>query len=101
MNAWRLSQQRLAPRLPARDIILAVGRNGGVQAQGTLAVEMAIGARVDGISPQMVQNELWQERSLVKRWVMRAAMHLISAGDYPLHVAARSLTDIRNWPNYF
>ena len=57
------------------------------------AAELAIGARVDGLPPADVQAALWQERSLVKTWAMRGALHLIAASDLPLYVAARSLFD--------
>jgi len=73
----------------------------GVQAQVMSAAEMAIGTRVDGITAQDVQSALWRDHSLIKTWAMRAALHLIPAKELPLYVAARKLTDIRNWPFYF
>jgi hypothetical protein len=101
VNAWRLSQHCLAPRLPRQDFLQAVKRTGGIQAQVMSAAEMAIAARVNDLSPQDVQTALWKDRSLIKTWAMRAALHLIPASDYPLYAAARSLSDTRNWPYYF
>jgi hypothetical protein len=37
----------------------------------------------------------------VKTWVMRCALHLIPASEYPLYVAARSNYEPRNWMRYF
>ncbi len=65
------------------------------------AAELALGARVDGLSPEDVQSALWQDRTLVKTWAMRGTLHLIAAGDLPLYVAARSMYETRNWANYF
>ena len=65
------------------------------------AAELAIGARVDGLTPQDVQSALWQERTLVKTWAMRGTLHLIAASDLPLYVAARSLFESRGWVKYF
>ena len=101
VTAWRLSQQCLSPRLKRQDFVKAVMRTGGIQAQVMSAAELALGARVDGLSPQDVQSALWQDRTLVKTWAMRGTLHLISASEFPLYVAARSLHETRNWTNYF
>src|SRR5919199_1578578 len=101
VNAWRLSQHCLSPRLKRRDYLKAVTRTGGIQAQVMSAAELALGARVDGLTPQDVQSALWRERTLVKTWAMRATLHLISADDLPLYAAARSVYTARNWLKYF
>ncbi len=100
VNAWRLSQQGLSHRWMAADIQQAVRQTMGIHAQVMSAAEMAISARVDAISPQAVQSALWQERSLVKTWLMRQTLHLVTADDFPLFIAARRITDI-NWPTLF
>jgi hypothetical protein len=101
VNAWRLSHHGLAPRLKRRDFVNAVTRTGGIQAQVMSAAELALWARVDGLTPQDVQSALWQDRTLLKTWAMRATLHLIAASEFPLYVAARSLSATRNWTNYF
>lgn len=95
-SAWRLSQHCLTQRLPRQDFINAVRRAGGIQAQVMSAAELAIGVRVDGFSTQDVQSDLWKDRRLIKTWAMRAELHLIPARDFPLYVAARRLSGIRN-----
>jgi hypothetical protein len=101
VNAWRLRQHCLAPRLKRRGLVKAVTRACGIQAQVMSAAELAIGARVDGLSPQAVQSALWQEHSLVKTWAMRSTLHLIAADDLPLYVAARGVHVSGNWDAYF
>lgn len=101
VNAWRLSQHCLAPRLERQDFVQAARRTGGIQAQVMSAAELALGARAQGLTPQDVQSALWQERTLIKTWAMRATLHLLTASDYPLYVAARSLSDTRPWIRYF
>jgi len=100
VNAWRLSQHNLTHRLSAGDLIQAVRQSMGVHAQNMLAAELAIGARVDELSPQDVQAALWQDRTLIKTWMMRQTLHLIPAVDFPTYIAARRSTDI-NWPSIF
>ena len=101
VNAWRLSQHCLSPRLGSHDIVEAVTHTAGIQAQVMSAAELALWARVDGLAPRDVQSALWQDRTLVKTWMMRGALHLISASELPLYVAARSLYSTFNWPYYF
>jgi hypothetical protein len=101
VNAWRLSQHCLSPRLKRQDYVEAVERTAGIQAQIMSAAELAICTRVDGITPGDVQAALWHDRTLVKTWAMRGTLHLLSANDLPLYVAARSMHDDRNWLKYF
>ena len=100
VNNWRLSQHYLTHRLQPGELIQAVGQSMGVHAQVMSAAEMALGARVDGLSPQDVQSALWRERTLVKTWLMRQTLYLVSTSDFPTYIAARQLTDI-NWPSIF
>jgi hypothetical protein len=97
VHGWRLAQHGLDPRLPRAEYVQAVTRTGGIQAQVMSAAELAIGARVDGLTPRDVQAALWQDRTLVKTWAMRATLHLLPAHELPLYVAARSITATRNW----
>jgi DNA glycosylase AlkZ-like len=101
VNMWRMSQHFLLSRLKRRELVEAVRRTGGIQAQVMSAAEMAIGARVDGITPKDVQAALWEERTLIKTWAMRGTLHLLAANDLPLYVAARSISETRDWLKYF
>jgi hypothetical protein len=101
VNSWRLSQHCLSPRLKRQDCVEAVTRSAGIQAQVMSAAELAICTRVDGLTPGDVQAALWKDRTLVKTWAMRGTLHLLSADDLPLYVAARSTHDDRNWLKYF
>jgi hypothetical protein len=101
VHAWRLSQHGLSPRLGRRGLVQAVARPGGVQAQVMSAAELAIWARADGLTREHVGTALWKQRTLVKTWAMRAALHLLPAGELPLYTAARAASPDRNWPGYF
>jgi hypothetical protein len=84
----RLARQYLlAPAPPAQlvDVVRAVG---GIQAQILSAAELAIGARVAGITRQDAQAALWQDRTLVKTYGPRGTLHLLPADELPLWMAA-------------
>lgn len=86
----RLARQYLlAPASPAQlvDVVRAVG---GIQAQILSAAELAIGARVAGVTWQDVQAALWQEHTLIKTYGPRGTLHLLPADELPLWMAALS-----------
>ena len=60
VHAWRLAQHRLAPRLNRQDVVEAVTRTGGIQAQVVSAAELALWARIDGLSRADIQTALWR-----------------------------------------
>jgi hypothetical protein len=101
VHAWRLSQHGLSPRLNSRDVVGAVTRTAGIQAQVMSAAELALCTRVEGLSAQDVRSALWQERTLVRTWAMRGTLHLLSASELPLYVAARDWHLNASWSNYF
>jgi hypothetical protein len=101
VHAWRLAQHGLAPRLPMQDLVAAVTRTGGIQAQVMSAAELALCARVEGRAPHDVQSALFQEHTLIKTWAMRATLHLVAAHELPLYIAARDWRLMDNWVNYF
>jgi winged helix DNA-binding protein len=101
VNAWRLSQHCLFPRMNHQGLIKAVTQTGGIQAQVMSAAELALSARVDGLSRQDIQRALWEDHTLIKTWAMRGTLHLISAEELPLYAAARGLAVNRSWATYF
>jgi hypothetical protein len=100
VNAWRMARQSLSTRLQRPDLLQAVKCTGGVQGQVMSAAEWALGTRLEDLTRSDVQSALWQERSLVKTWAMRATLHLLAAEDLPLYTAARRY-DTLNFVRYF
>src|SRR5579872_3878960 len=90
VHAWRLAQHGLSPRFSSRDFVGAVTRTGGIQAQVMSAAELAMCARVEGLSPHDVQAALFQDHTLVKTWAMRGTLHILPAKELPLYIAAHN-----------
>ena len=101
VHAWRLSQHGLSPRLNSQDVIQAVTSTGGIQAQVMSAAELALCTRVEGLSAEDIKSAIWQDRTLVKTWAMRATLHVLATCDLPLYAAALNFRDFRNWPAHF
>jgi hypothetical protein len=103
VNAWRLSQHSLLQRAERQQqqLLDVVTRIGGVHAQLMSSAELALWARVEGLSQDDVRNALWQDRTLLKTWAMRGTLHLLTASEFSWYVAARSAHTIRRPPSYF
>jgi Winged helix DNA-binding domain len=81
---------RPAPRTKLVDV---VGDVCGIQAQVMSAAELALSARVAGLTQEQLRSELWEKRSLVKAWTIRGTLHLHPADDLPLWAAAARALD--------
>ena len=60
----------------------------GLQAQLLSAAELALSARVAGVTRETVEDALWIEKSLVRAWTVRGTIHVVPADDLPLWIAA-------------
>ena len=84
----RLTRQYLLTPARSDQLVDVVRAVGGIQAQILSAAELAIGARVAGITRRDAQAALWQERTLVKTYGPRGTLHLLPADELPLWMAA-------------
>jgi hypothetical protein len=86
-------------------IVDTARRLGGVHAQVMSCAELALVARVDGVTVADVREALWERRQLVKTWAMRGTLHLLPADELPLWAGAlrtRSyLWRTAAWTRYF
>jgi hypothetical protein len=99
-----MAQHYLTERAAPSQYLDVISQIGGLQAQVMSAAELALFARVDDISPDFVQNALWQDRTLVKTWVNRGTLHIITAKDFPIFVATLSTLrhyERESWQKYF
>jgi hypothetical protein len=85
---WRLARQYLSAPAPVDGLVDVVRAVGGVQAQILSAAELAIGARVAGVTQRDVRAALWERRVLVKTYGPRGTLHLLPADELPLWMAA-------------
>src|SRR5215467_16363466 len=78
IHAFRLRRHHLLDPAPA-DLVTISRDICGVQAQIMSAAQLQFWARNHAITPEMVNEALWQRRSLVKTSLMRQTLHLIPA----------------------
>src|SRR2546427_11911823 len=88
VNSWRLSKNHLVQRAPKRELSLVASDVCGVQAQVLSGAALSLWARVDKTTIQDVEDALWKQRTLVKTWVMRGTLHLLSSNSLLTYAAA-------------
>ncbi|MDF5755381.1 winged helix DNA-binding domain-containing protein [Spongiactinospora sp. TRM90649] len=91
--AWRLERQFVST--PGPDPVSVARRLCGIQAQVASAAELAIAVRLGAAPRGDVGRALWQDRTLIKTWLMRGTLHLIPAGELPAYCGA--LGSLRFW----
>ncbi len=52
------------------------------------SADLSLWTRVNGHGPDDLSGALWQERTLVKTWLMRGTLHLVPADDLPVYTSA-------------
>lgn len=90
VNTWRLSQHALLQRADRQRMLEVVTRMQAVHAQVMSAAELQLWARVEDLTRSDVQDALWKDRTLVKTWLLRGTLHLLTAKDFALYIAALS-----------
>ena len=99
VHAFRLQRHHLNGRAAKKDLARVVGEIGGVQAQVMSAAELQVAVRTQ-CTVADVRQALWQDRTLVKTWLMRGTLHLARAADLPVYTAALGRHWIRVRPSW-
>jgi hypothetical protein len=78
----RIQSNGLYPRWSRKQLVMAVSSVCGIQAQSNPAMLLALRARIEGLTIDEVTRAMGKEPSLVRSWLMRGTMHLVTAKDF-------------------
>ncbi len=100
---WRLSQQHITNRVGPERLLDVANALIGLQAQVLSSTALALWARVQDLPQHALSDALWKQRTLIKTWAMRGALHLFTAAEFPLIAATlRTRQPITGaWLRYF
>src|SRR5258707_1788504 len=87
IHAFRMQRHHLLDQ-PISDPVRVCADICGAQAQLMSAAEIALWARVRNLKRETIHSALWEKRTLIRTWVMRQTLHLISAADFPFVITA-------------
>src|SRR5688572_27408075 len=96
--AWRMRRHYLIDRASPKQIVEVVDRLRGLHAQVMSSVDPALWARIDGLRREDVADALWNKRTLVKMWAMRATLHVLPAADLGTWIGGLSIWKPGVWP---
>jgi hypothetical protein len=90
-------------------MLAVVSKLGAVQAQMMSAAELQLWARIEELPSSAVQDALWKDRTLIKTWMNRGTLHLLTAADFALYTAGvgyvlneafRKISKMPSWEKY-
>jgi winged helix DNA-binding protein len=84
----RLARNHLVTLAPKARLVDVVRDVCGLQAQLLAAAELALSARVAGVTRESVREALWVKKTLVRAWTVRGTIHVIPSEDFWLWMAA-------------
>ncbi|MCC7451036.1 MAG: AlkZ family DNA glycosylase [Anaerolineae bacterium] len=87
VRTLRIRAQSLHPRTTPDRLVDVVRAVGGIQAQLTPAMLLALRARISGLTIKDVATAIDQDRTVVRTWAMRGTLHLLARDDVQWMVA--------------
>jgi hypothetical protein len=94
---FTLGRQHLLERAPPDDAIAVIDDILGLNAQGALNFQLSLWNRVSDFSHDFLPRALFEERSLVRSWLMRDTVHIIPASRLRLFRAALKRPLVNEW----
>lgn len=85
VHAFRLRRQHFTD---TADLATVCHDVCGIQAQAMFAARIALWSRIHRLKNADIDDALWKKRSLVRTSVMRQTLHLVTAADFPVYIAA-------------
>jgi hypothetical protein len=85
---FRLERQHLRQPAAAGAHVEVARRLCGLHAQVMSSADLQLRARVEGHTGDELARALWEERTLVKTWLMRGTLHAVPAEDLALFTGA-------------
>lgn len=78
-----------------KEITEAVGRICGLNAQSARGPYLSLWNRMEGFTRETLTEALYEEKTLIKAWLMRGTVHIVPTADFPIYQKAlrRSLSD--------
>ena len=86
--ALRVERHFLNERAAPGSLVAVARRLCGLHAQVLSAADLQLWARVRDHGRDDLARALWEDRVLVKTWLMRGTLHAVPAEDLPLYVGA-------------
>lgn len=84
VRAFRARTHRLDVRAAGEGAVVEVAGLCGIQDSPPGAAAMSLHARVEGVTPEVIEQALAVDRTLVRTWAMRGAPYVVPTVDLPV-----------------
>lgn len=98
MNRFLLRQQGLLAREGGDPVSMAC-RLCGLHAQVASTPHLSLWARLQAVRPADVERALYDDRTLVRMWLMRGTAHVVPTADLPIYLGALRNPATERWPS--
>ncbi|MFQ6075545.1 MAG: winged helix DNA-binding domain-containing protein [Candidatus Bathyarchaeia archaeon] len=96
-SLFTLSRHHLLERAPRNQALEVVDEILGLNAQGAINFQLSLWNRVTGLETSFIPRALYEDRSLVKTWLMRNTVHIIPSTRLPIYRRALERSLLREW----
>jgi uncharacterized protein YcaQ len=80
-----LIKHHLLKKNDREDVVRVVGDVCGLHAQAAMSPYFALWNRVENFRNELLDKALFQDKSLVKTWVMRGTLHIVLSAELPIY----------------
>jgi uncharacterized protein YcaQ len=80
-----LVKHHLFKKAGRKDLVKVVGDVCGLHAQAATSPYLALWSRVEGFEDKLLDKALFEDKSLVKTWVMRGTLHIVQSKELPVY----------------
>jgi len=80
-----LIKHHLLKKVGRKDLVKVVGDVCGLHAQAATSPYLALWSRVEGFENKLLDKTLFEDKSLVKTWVMRGTLHIVPSEELPIY----------------
>jgi len=80
-----LIKHHLFRKADRKDVVRVVGDVCGLHAQAARSPYLALWSRVENFEDELLDKALFEDKSLVKTWVMRGTLHIVPSEKLPVY----------------
>jgi uncharacterized protein YcaQ len=80
-----LIKHHLLKKADRKDVVRVVGDVCGLHAQAAMSPYFALWNRVENFRNELLDKALFEDKSLVKTWVMRGTLHVVPSAELPIY----------------
>ncbi|KPK98013.1 MAG: hypothetical protein AMJ90_10055 [candidate division Zixibacteria bacterium SM23_73_2] len=100
INLFTLKSHFLFDNAEKSDLVKVVDQICGLNAQTARAPYISLWSRIKNFKKDQLKKALYKDKTLVKTWLMRGTVHIVSARDFPVYQKALRNSLVGGWERF-